>query len=96
MPKHAPVTDAVSTAAYLDSHALTPPPPFRLSPHAVADCSWSVWFSLCLPSCQSATQRRRETERDRGGGRERERSLALRLQIDAALMHTVEPGLYWE
>lgn len=71
-------------------------PPFRLSPHAVADCSWSVWFSLCLPSCQSATQRRRETERDRGGGRERERSLALRLQIDAALMHTVEPGLYWE
>lgn len=69
MPKHAPVTDAVSSAAYLNSHALY----LSLCP-AVADCSWNVWFSLCLPSCQSATQRRRGTERER----RRERSLALR------------------
>lgn len=65
--------------------------PLRLCLPAVADCSWSVWFSFCLPSCQSATQRRRDTESSEGGREEMERSLALWLQIDAAIMHNVKP-----
>lgn len=58
MPKHAPVSDAVSNAAYLMPHALP------LSP-AVADCSWSVRFSLCCPSV---------SQPHRGGEKEREGS----------------------
>lgn len=77
MPKHAPVTDAVSTAAYLNS--------LPLSLHAVADCSL-VCVCVCVVQLSPALLSVSHTEEERNT----QRSLALRLQIDAAIMHTVK------